>query len=125
MNRAPQLRRTPLCVLIEVNSPTTQSYKRDSCVVQFNLIVDLSIVSHIDIMLISFWREKKQEQNLDKFLVQRENRPRFALSQVILCWSRYTVVELNRFAVASGCVGPVIFTHLFVFQLPFWLILII
>jgi hypothetical protein len=24
-------------------------------------------------MLISFWREKRQERNLDKFLVQRES----------------------------------------------------
>jgi hypothetical protein len=34
---------------------------------------DLSIVSPIDVMLISFWREKMQERNLDKFLVQRES----------------------------------------------------
>jgi hypothetical protein len=27
----------------------------------------------IDLMLISFWREKRQEQNLDKFLIQRES----------------------------------------------------
>jgi hypothetical protein len=34
---------------------------------------DLSIVSPIDVMLISFWREKRQERNLDKFLIQRES----------------------------------------------------